>query len=335
MEWFDRDFPGHYMRMIKHVTLTVIALVPPSEGIQATLKNTGISKIMVGPPFSEPKALVRQPESVSVTIPNKGTGLFEVDFNGSLLLPFEQSGVETFWTLELPKGSNRFSFETLIDVSMTIHYTAFESSDYRMKLLTEMGTEKTDPVTQRQYVETEVASQTFFSMHQRFPDQWYHFHNPVFLADQTLYGFGAGQTTPPYALRLELKPGHFAPNEENHTIRRAVIAVFGDLPGRVPLEISFRLEGSTTEHVIEGDLDQGKFRIDETTQTMNGTNFPINSLSPLGEWKIRIRTDATGSAYSGFFAGATTVNGQRKVDLSWIKDLSLVIQYQATTQYPL
>ena len=40
MQIFDRDFPGHYLRLIKRVRVSVIALIPPSEGVRATLSTT-------------------------------------------------------------------------------------------------------------------------------------------------------------------------------------------------------------------------------------------------------------------------------------------------------
>ncbi|MBW3634146.1 MAG: hypothetical protein KY456_14065, partial [Chloroflexi bacterium] len=113
MSHFDRDFPGHYLRLLKSVSLTVIALVPPNESIQATLSNAGISRVMVGPPFDTPKVIQRVPESIAVTAANNGTGLFELRFDDPILLPFEGAGVETSWILDLPRGANRFSFDTL------------------------------------------------------------------------------------------------------------------------------------------------------------------------------------------------------------------------------
>ena len=41
LELFDRDFPGHYLRLIKRVRMSVIALIPPNDGIHATLSTTG------------------------------------------------------------------------------------------------------------------------------------------------------------------------------------------------------------------------------------------------------------------------------------------------------
>jgi hypothetical protein len=78
MDWFDRDFPGHYMRLIKNVSLTVVGLIPPGESIHATLHNNGLSQIMVGPPWSQFKVIQRQPESIAVTAASNGTGLFEL-----------------------------------------------------------------------------------------------------------------------------------------------------------------------------------------------------------------------------------------------------------------
>ena len=49
METFDRDFPGHYLRLIRRVRTCVIAFVPTTEGIRAMLSNTGISRVVIGP----------------------------------------------------------------------------------------------------------------------------------------------------------------------------------------------------------------------------------------------------------------------------------------------
>ena len=43
MEQFDQGFPGHYMRTIKRVHVSVVALVPPAQGLRATLIASGLS----------------------------------------------------------------------------------------------------------------------------------------------------------------------------------------------------------------------------------------------------------------------------------------------------
>ena len=44
---FDYDFPGHYCRLIKRVKVSVLALIPPMQGIKATLLNTGNSSVIL------------------------------------------------------------------------------------------------------------------------------------------------------------------------------------------------------------------------------------------------------------------------------------------------
>lgn len=51
MEIFDRDFPGHYLRLIKRVRVSLIALIPPVDGIKATLINPGVSYTVVDTTF--------------------------------------------------------------------------------------------------------------------------------------------------------------------------------------------------------------------------------------------------------------------------------------------
>jgi len=84
MEMFDRDFPGHYLRLIKRVRTSVIALVPPAQGIQATLLNSGISR--------------------------EATGLFELEPQSEMLFPCEATGVDATWEIRMPKPSNPFDY---------------------------------------------------------------------------------------------------------------------------------------------------------------------------------------------------------------------------------
>src|SRR5205823_15053880 len=109
------------------------------EGIHATLSTGGLSRVVVGPPFDTPRVIQRLPESISVTTASNGTGLFELRLDDPILLPFEGNGVETTWRLELPKGANRFDFTTLVDVLLTVRYTALEDRGFRRKVLRAMG----------------------------------------------------------------------------------------------------------------------------------------------------------------------------------------------------
>ena len=106
---FDRDFPGHYLRLVRRVRTSVIALIPPTEGIRATLSTPGTSRVVVGGDTFRNVVVRRDPETVGLSSPREATGLFELapDSQPELLLPFEGTGVDTVWRLELPKRPTR------------------------------------------------------------------------------------------------------------------------------------------------------------------------------------------------------------------------------------
>ena len=71
MSMFDRDFPGHYLRLIKSVRTSVIALIPPSQGIHATLSTSGMSRVVIGPDIFQTVPIRRDPELVALTSPSQ------------------------------------------------------------------------------------------------------------------------------------------------------------------------------------------------------------------------------------------------------------------------
>jgi hypothetical protein len=164
MEFFDRGFPGHYLRLIKRVSVSVLALVPPSDGIRATLANSGISQVVVGPDVFRTIEVQRSPELISFTSPINATGIFELKPEGELLFPFEGQGVDTSWQLEMPRAANPFDYRTVADVLITIDYTAQYSAGYRRQVISHLN--------------RSLEAERPFHFRQEFADQWYDLHNP-------------------------------------------------------------------------------------------------------------------------------------------------------------
>jgi hypothetical protein len=71
MTLFDQDFPGHYLRLISQVRVSLIALIPPSLGICATLANSGISRVIVKDELGgfRPVLVQRAPQEVALSSP--------------------------------------------------------------------------------------------------------------------------------------------------------------------------------------------------------------------------------------------------------------------------
>jgi hypothetical protein len=170
-EMFDQEFPGHYLRTIKRVLVSLNALVSPVRGVRATLSASGLSRVVVAGDQFVPVVLSRPPEAIAFTSPQNATGLFNMEPENGLLLPFEGMGVDTVWELELPKPANPFDYQTIVDVLLTIEYTAANSYDYRQAVL--RGQDR------------QFNADRAFSVRDEFPDAWYDLNNPETVTDET------------------------------------------------------------------------------------------------------------------------------------------------------
>ena len=308
-EWFDRDFPGHYMRLIRDVRVAVVALVPPSEGIHATLFNSGISRVMTGEPFEEPTVLYRlPPEAIAISSPYNSSGLFELNPQDPMLLPFEGSGVATDWRLEMPKGANRFDYDTIFDVLVTIRYTAMEDTSYRQKVLTDMG--------QDGYGYVPIDALRSFSLRNEFPDQWYHFHNPVSqhdgeyadpYADPSVLSSSDARPLKPYTMVIDLTENDFLDNEEDCTVRRVTLSIqpSDELAGE-ERKVEFKLKFIPELGSVFTDT------IILSSERPYGSTESIDQ-SPFGQWILQV--------------------GSEQGDTSWLEDILFIVEYEAKVHY--
>jgi hypothetical protein len=167
MELFDRDFPGHYLRLIRSARTSVIALIPPTDGIHATLSSTGFSRVVIGDgTLFQTTTLRTPPQSVALTSAMNATGVFDLQdaHAQALLAPFEGLGVESSWELRMPKAANLFDFRTIADVLFTIEYTALDSYLFRQKV--------------QQELDRSWRGQRAYRFRHEFADQWFDLHNP-------------------------------------------------------------------------------------------------------------------------------------------------------------
>ena len=135
-EWlFDLDGPGHYMRRIKHVALSIPAVAGPYTSVSCTLSllNSSVRKL----PTIKDGEYVRQGSEddrfvdysgavqsiVTSTAQNDG-GLFDSNLRDERFLPFEGAGVISKWKLDLPKDYRAFDYSTIADVILHIRYMA-------------------------------------------------------------------------------------------------------------------------------------------------------------------------------------------------------------------
>jgi hypothetical protein len=164
MALFDLRFPGHYLRLIKRVRTSVVALIPPTMGIRATLSSIGPTRVVVGPEAFRSVTIRRESQYVALTSPANATGLFDLDAQPELLVPFEGLGVDGNWVFDMPKPSNPFDYDAIADVLVTFDYTALHSPDYQEEVLKTM--------------DRSFRADRAFSFRQEFADAWYDLNNP-------------------------------------------------------------------------------------------------------------------------------------------------------------
>jgi hypothetical protein len=136
-EWlYDRDHPGHYMRRIKNVGVSVPAVVGPYASVNCTL-SLKESRIRTSPDLREGYAwqgpdddrfavLPGGMQSIVTSSANNDSGLFETNLRDERLLPFEGEGAVSSWKLELPDPEKypSFDYATISDVILHVRYTA-------------------------------------------------------------------------------------------------------------------------------------------------------------------------------------------------------------------
>jgi hypothetical protein len=274
MELFDRGFPGHYLRLIKRVRVSIVALVPPAHGVRATLTASGISRVVIaGGIFQDSFQSIdvrRPPEQIAFTSPLNATGLLELEPEGELLLPFEGMGVDTSWELALPKPANPLDYRAISDVLLTIEFTALHHPIYREQVLQQM-----DP---------SISADRGFSFRTEFADAFYDLSNPV-------------DEDGPLVAQFETRRSDFPPNVVDLRIQH-VLLYFSvgssngrEAPAAEPLEVPvshllFTERGSDT--AVGGAAMSSKDGVISTRRGNGGSWNGMIGLAPAGTWELAL-----------------------------------------------
>jgi len=151
-EWmFDLDYPGHHMRRIRNVSLTIPCVVGPYTGVHCRLtllhSMTRVHPRLRDPlisccdddefdngyrPVNDDPRIVTQyaaTEAIATSGGQNDSGLFELNFRDERYLPFEFMGAVSRWRIELPQENNQFDVATITDVILHLNYTAREGGE--------------------------------------------------------------------------------------------------------------------------------------------------------------------------------------------------------------
>jgi Tc toxin complex TcA C-terminal TcB-binding domain len=201
-EWmFDLDFPGHYMRRIKNIALTIPCVTGPYTGVHCRMtllaSQTRIDPRLSAPPHhcccapepcggaccederlareyepcpDDPR-IVRQfgaREAIATSSGQNDSGVFELSFNDERYLPFEYMGAISRWRIELPPDNNYFAMETVSDAILRLSYTAREGGERLRRAANEAA-----------HRHLPGDGWRFLDVRHEFPDAWQLFRNSL------------------------------------------------------------------------------------------------------------------------------------------------------------
>jgi hypothetical protein len=139
----DMDYPGHYLRRIKSVSVALPCVTGPYTSVNCTLTLLGNSVRKSNIPQGNEGKYTRDEDgedprfadsigaiqSIVTSSAQNDSGLFELNLRDERYLPFEGAGAISEWRLELPKEFRQFDYDTISDVILHLRYTAREGGE--------------------------------------------------------------------------------------------------------------------------------------------------------------------------------------------------------------
>src|SRR6185369_15897840 len=177
---FDIDHPGHYLRRIRSVSLSLPCVAGPYTSVSAhltLLSNRVRRDSQVQPQYAwqgieDPRFAhdVGGIQSIVTSTGQDDSGVFELDFRDDRYLPFEGAGVISSWRLELPANFRQFDYDTISDAVLHIRYTARDGGEPLKNAVT---AGLLDAVTRMQVEQGKTGLFRLFSLRHDFPERWY------------------------------------------------------------------------------------------------------------------------------------------------------------------
>jgi len=120
---FDSNYPGHTVRRIKRISVSLPVLLGPYEDIHATLTQT-YSAVQIGDTLKEN---LRASQQIVLSGGVDDDGLFNFSFTDDRYLPFEGTGAISRWALEFTSTdlvARKRQLESLTEIMLKLDYTA-------------------------------------------------------------------------------------------------------------------------------------------------------------------------------------------------------------------
>jgi hypothetical protein len=169
---FNLDYPGHYLRRVKSVSVSIPCVAGPYTTIAATLTQ---SSSQIEDHAGTLSSALTSIFPIATSSGQNDSGMFELNFRDDRYLPFEGTGAICTWTLSLMDDKNlrQFDYNTISDVILHVKYTAqFDSS----KQSTDIAT-LNDEINSLTSGHAPVNINSYFSLKHQFANAWFAYAN--------------------------------------------------------------------------------------------------------------------------------------------------------------
>ena len=277
---FDMDYPGHYLRRIKSVSLRIPCILGAHTSLNCTLRllehkyrTNAIAKSKSDYPEQTDQtddrfSTVNIPiSSIAVSSMEDENGIFELNFHDERYLPFEGAGTISKWRLELPDRFRQFDYDTITDVIMRLRYTSVDGGD---KLKAPAVGSMQDYIKSVEELSRKEGLFAIFDLMNDFPNEWHAANNPAAGATERVLTIG----------KLNEKLPTFTKGREPKNIlaKNIYLLVSGSLP-------------QSSISVTQGGIDIS-FTVGETVGTLK--SFVANDTdAPMGDLQIKINDTMT------------------------------------------
>lgn len=121
----DADYPGHFLRRIKRISVSLPVTVGPYQDIRATLTQSW-NAVQISSPDGPLKENMRASQQIAVSTGIDDDGLFVFNFDDERYLPFEGTGAISRWALTFSAGQEEM-IASITDIIVHVRYTAKSS----------------------------------------------------------------------------------------------------------------------------------------------------------------------------------------------------------------
>jgi hypothetical protein len=283
---FDMDYPGHYFRRIKSVSLTITCEAEPNVTIGCTLtlasnKLRTDATLLGGkyerdlitddPRFRDEIAAI---QSIATSTAQDDSGLFELNFSDDRYLPFEGAGAISTWQIKLNKDFPQFDFATISDVVIQLKYTAREGGG---ALQTEAVREFKKKMNTLALSENKKGLFRVFNIQREFSAEWQNFLTPASPADDQALLLNNLQDRLPY----------FTRNFNQKKVSKIEVVALTKDSSKI-YKVMLSPLGSTPADLLTMPVDTVYQGLHHVLKDLTGSEVDLNT------WTIKIREDGVG-----------------------------------------